>query len=152
MALYSFSLAGLTDWLDGFIARNFSKPSDLGRYLDPIADKILLITVVSALTFFEKISPTVFYIIIARDIIILFGCLFIIFSASKIELKPSTMGKICTFTQIFMCMFVIANLALGQKFKICDTLVNIIIPITLATTALSGLSYVRIFYKHYQAK
>ena len=72
-ALAVFTIAGLSDALDGFIARCSNRRTELGAFLDPIADKMLLIAAFVGLAVFGKIPPWVTIIVISRDVMILMG-------------------------------------------------------------------------------
>ena len=120
-ALAIFIIAGLTDALDGFIARKFNQITTLGKILDPIADKALL---VSGFIFIYTSDLSVKFpywyvvIVISRDIYILLGSALIYFMKGYLDVRPSVFGKATTFFQILSVVAVlIANITyISQNF------------------------------------
>ncbi|WP_456400846.1 CDP-diacylglycerol--glycerol-3-phosphate 3-phosphatidyltransferase [Persephonella sp.] len=113
-ALITFFIAGLTDALDGFIARKFNQVTTLGKILDPIADKTLL---VCSFIFIYNSDMSVKFpfwyvvLVISRDIYILLGSGVIYFLKGNLEIKPSIFGKATTFFQILSVITVlVANI------------------------------------------
>lgn len=111
-ALITFIVAGLTDALDGYIARKFKQETQLGKILDPIADKALLISAFIFL-FNSKLQiklPFWFVVIvISRDIYILAGSFLIYILKGYLKVKPSTFGKATTFFQIILIIYVLVS-------------------------------------------
>jgi cardiolipin synthase len=107
-ALVSFLVAGLSDGLDGFIARRFSQQSSLGLVLDPIADKLLMTTAFIALTFLANLPkiphlPIPFWVtalVIGRDVLIVVVAASIHIVTGFRGFKPSVLGKISTMVQV----------------------------------------------------
>jgi len=101
-----FSAAMLTDFLDGIIARGLMQKTDLGKILDPFADKVLIITAYICLSFMHygsgKIHLPVWVpvIIISRDIILIIGAALLLAFGRKLNLRPSKIGKVTTFFQM----------------------------------------------------
>jgi cardiolipin synthase len=100
-ALIVFALAGITDSLDGAIARLTNSRTTLGSYIDPLADKLLLVSSFLILTFLGFIPHWLAILVISRDVIILlgFGVLFMI-TGRSIIVRPTFIGKACTFFQL----------------------------------------------------
>ncbi len=111
-ALITFIVAGLTDALDGYIARRFKQETQLGKILDPIADKTLLISAFIFL-FNSKLPiklPFWFVVIvISRDIYILAGSFLIYILKGYLKVKPSIFGKATTFFQIISIVYVLVS-------------------------------------------
>ncbi|HHG74108.1 MAG TPA: CDP-diacylglycerol--glycerol-3-phosphate 3-phosphatidyltransferase [Persephonella sp.] len=113
-ALIVFIVAGLTDALDGFIARKFNQITTLGKILDPIADKALLVS--GFIFIYSSDLPVKFpywyvVIVISRDIYILLGSALIYFMKGYIDVRPSVFGKATTFFQILSVVAVlVANI------------------------------------------
>lgn len=107
-ALISFLVAGLSDGLDGFIARRFSQQSSLGLVLDPIADKLLMTTAFIALTFLANLPkmrhlPIPFWVtalVIGRDVLIVVVAAAIHIVTGFRGFRPSVLGKISTMVQV----------------------------------------------------
>jgi cardiolipin synthase len=100
-ALIVFAVAGATDSLDGAIARLTNSRTILGSYIDPLADKLLLVSSFLILTFLGFIPHWLAILVISRDVIILTGfvVLFII-TGHAIAVRPTFVGKSCTFFQL----------------------------------------------------
>ncbi|MGE0824954.1 MAG: CDP-alcohol phosphatidyltransferase family protein [Candidatus Binatia bacterium] len=100
-ALVIFALAGVTDSLDGAIARLTNSRTTLGSYIDPLADKLLLVSSFLILTFLGHIPAWLTILVITRDVIILlgFGVLFMI-TGRSIVIRPTFIGKASTFFQL----------------------------------------------------
>ena len=100
-ALSVFALAGLTDSLDGTIARLTDTRTTLGSYIDPLADKLLLVSSFLILTFLGFIPHWLAILVISRDVIILLGFLVLfMITGRSIVIRPTFIGKACTFFQL----------------------------------------------------
>ncbi|MEM9016056.1 MAG: CDP-alcohol phosphatidyltransferase family protein [Verrucomicrobiota bacterium] len=111
-ALIVFALASLSDALDGYIARNFNQSTKLGRALDPVADKLLLLSGVITLsvTQWHAGLPIWFAaLVIARDVLIVVGVITIHYSIGKVEMRPLLTSKICTFLQLGCVCWVLVD-------------------------------------------
>src|SRR5213592_64850 len=110
LALASFIVAGITDGLDGLLARRFQQQSPLGRILDPIADKMMLVTAFVVLSMrsvfpipLPKHLPVPFWVtitVISRDVFIIVGAAAINMVTGFRSFRPSSLGKISTVVQI----------------------------------------------------
>lgn len=99
-ALITFSIAGLTDALDGTLARLLKCQTKLGAYLDPIADKLLLVTSFVSLAVFGIIPAWLAVMVISRDFIILLGIAILTLMSVPYEIKPAMIGKMTTAVQV----------------------------------------------------
>ncbi|MEC9488457.1 MAG: CDP-alcohol phosphatidyltransferase family protein [Halanaerobium sp.] len=90
-------ISGITDLLDGFLARRFQQTSRLGRILDPLADKLTIITVFSALYTLDVIPGFIILIILGRELFILLGSSYFYFGGKDI-IYPSRFGKLTAFS------------------------------------------------------
>lgn len=105
-ALILFILAGLSDGLDGFIARTFHQQTMLGQYLDPIADKLLLSTTFLVLSILHKIPWKFTVLVFSRDVSIL-GVGTVLYAIAGLrDFRPSLFGKANTFSQVAAVFFV----------------------------------------------
>ncbi|RUM61227.1 MAG: CDP-diacylglycerol--glycerol-3-phosphate 3-phosphatidyltransferase [Persephonella sp.] len=142
LALIIFTIAGITDALDGFIARRFKQETTLGKVLDPIADKSLLI---SSFIFIynSKLDvkfPYWFVIIaISRDIFILLGSSIIYIIKGYLKVEPNIFGKVTTFFQILSIITVL----LANITYIPTILIQAIIFVTTAFTLISTFVYLQ---------
>jgi cardiolipin synthase len=133
-ALVLFTIAGVTDALDGFFARRFGAASRLGAYLDPVADKILLSGTILVLSLTDAIEGWVAAVVIARDVLILlFAC--VLWNRARQNFAPSAWGKASTIVQIAFVLAVVAGL--GNSFVV------VLKALTVALTAWSGIDYAK---------
>ena len=139
IALFVFIAASLSDALDGYIARRTKQRTELGTILDPIADKLLILSAFICLSVVNNPSTSIrlpIYvpvIIISRDAIILLGSLIIYVIKGKIEVKSELIGKITTFLQMASVISILF------KFTFSPVLWNAAIVFTIW----SGIVYVR---------
>ncbi|TSA13630.1 MAG: CDP-diacylglycerol--glycerol-3-phosphate 3-phosphatidyltransferase [Deltaproteobacteria bacterium] len=137
-ALAVFALAGLSDGLDGFLARYLRQKTTLGAYLDPIADKLLLSATFITLATLKLVPSWLTVIIVSRDVIIVLGIAMLFVNGSEVPIRPSIISKITTLLQI-MAVFVILSRDLWAViWQMRDTLVWL----TTVFTVLSGLHYI----------
>lgn len=134
-----FLLAGISDGLDGFLARTLQQRTMLGAYLDPVADKLLLSTLFLELAFVHKIPWTVTVLVFGRDVIILVVCAALYMAANFREFRPSIFGKMNTFAQIGTLFVVL--LAQVWSPAIVRGAVWFGIRATVVLTVISGLHY-----------
>ncbi|NQT95917.1 MAG: CDP-diacylglycerol--glycerol-3-phosphate 3-phosphatidyltransferase [Candidatus Omnitrophica bacterium] len=138
VALGIFILCGITDAVDGYIARRFYQKTKLGRILDPLADKLLLLTAFLSLSIMKniplasRIPPWLTIIVISRDAIILLGSVIIFMMNKEIEIKPSLIGKVTTMLQMFMVIASLVQIAF----------LSILWWLTAFFTIASGLGYI----------
>lgn len=138
IAFIFFSLAIISDGADGLIARTLKQKTELGTILDPIADKLLLISayiclsVVNTVPAQLKMPPYVPIIVISRDAIIVLGSIIIHLITGNLKISPSPIGKITTFFQ----MMTIISILL--QFKYSSSVWNI----TVFLTVVSGMDYI----------
>lgn len=153
-ALCVFMLAGITDGLDGYIARRFDAKTKLGALLDPIADKCLLVASYVMLGSLSLIPFWLMIVVVFRDIVIVSGYLLLVIFFGKIEIRPLLISRVNTVLQIFYILLVLMTLAqffeIGAfeigAFKIepfeIDLLLSILSYIVLITSVTSGVAYV----------
>jgi len=136
-ALYVFALAALTDGLDGAVARWFDMRTEIGAYLDPFADKLLLVSAFVALTIENSIPPWLLGVVLIRDIVIVFGYfMFAFFTGERPPMHPTYLGKGSTFLQLLCVIGALARASLKWPLYW-----NGLLYLTLAMTALAGLHY-----------
>jgi cardiolipin synthase len=148
-ALAAFVVAGITDGLDGLLARRFKQQSPLGRILDPIADKMMLVTSFVVLSMrgvfptpLPKHLPVPFWVtitVISRDIFILVGAVAINMVSGFRAFRPSFLGKVSTVVQIAAVAAVIfaAQTRVGTGYYL-PTIYTSVFTLTL----LSGIHYI----------
>jgi cardiolipin synthase (CMP-forming) len=108
-ALIVFAIAGLSDGLDGLLARYFNQRTELGAYLDPIADKLLISSAFVSLAVLKIIPGWMSVIVISRDVLILLGIAIFSITDISVDIKPSFVSKCTTVAQLFTVVFVLLN-------------------------------------------
>lgn len=141
-ALMVFVAAGLTDALDGTLARLLNKQTELGAFLDPLADKILLSTSFIALSIFGLIPSWLTVIVISRDVIILAGIMTLSLMSVKYEIKPIFISKVTTTLQICTIFLALFLKKFSFDFIVEYDFVTILAWLTAIFTILSGLIYI----------
>lgn len=139
-ALGLFVAAGVSDALDGLLARVLQQKTLLGQFLDPIADKLLLSTLFLVLSFKALIPWKITVLVFSRDIIIVVVCAVLYATTSFREFKPSMFGKANTVVQVATLGFVLLNQVVDTRGVAAATSVSLWS--TFALTILSGVHYV----------
>jgi cardiolipin synthase (CMP-forming) len=142
LALALFMLAAVSDGLDGYLAKRFNWTSDLGKFLDPAADKLLLVTVFIESTWLGLVPWWVTAAAVARDVMIALGALVYRLWLGPLRGRPTLISKINTGAQLLYLMAVMLGAAVG--FPPHDVLRALALTV-VTTTALSGLHYVQAF-------
>jgi cardiolipin synthase len=137
-ALITFAVAGITDGIDGMVARITHKRTELGAYLDPIADKLLLMAAFVTLAVIEILPGWLAVIVITRDVIILIGFLVLLLTGYHPKIRPSFISKLTTFFQISTIILVFMA-GYASFFKYLST---VAIYGTSILTILSGAHYI----------
>ena len=112
-ALGLFVLAGVSDGIDGFIGRHFNQRSRLGAYLDPMADKLLLVSVFVVLGFMGELPLWLVIAAVSRDALIVSAVMLSTVMGHPVEVKPLYVSKANTAVQIVLAALVLADLAFG---------------------------------------
>jgi cardiolipin synthase len=111
-ALLVFLLAGLTDGLDGLIARLFNQKSTLGAYLDPVADKLLLVSSFILLGALGLLPTWLVVVAVSRDAIIVLGVITLAFHGIPVEIRPSGLSKITTLFELITVFITLISYSL----------------------------------------
>jgi cardiolipin synthase len=136
-ALYVFCAAGLTDALDGTIARWFDARTEIGAFLDPFADKLMLLSAFVALTFENAIPGWLLGVVIIRDVVIVFGYFMLsFFTGERVPVRPSYLGKAATCFQLACVIGALARIGVSWPSQWYALLY-----ISVGVTAFSGLHY-----------
>jgi cardiolipin synthase (CMP-forming) len=112
VALITFATAAILDGVDGYIARHYNQRSELGTILDPLADKLLLVSGVIVLSFdhqplLGQLPLWLAGMIIGRDVVILAGMIVIQFTVGKVTARPHVVGKVATVLQMISVLWVL---------------------------------------------
>ena len=109
--LWMFAILGITDVVDGYLARRFNATSRIGAYIDPVADKLLLSGMFLVLAYTGVIETWLAVVVLGRDVLILLAAAALYLFTKRRNFPPSPWGKISTFVQILFVMFAIGHLA-----------------------------------------
>lgn len=139
-----FAIAGLSDAVDGFFARIFNARSDLGGYLDPLADKLLLMSAFIMLSVLDLVPPWLTVIVISRDILIMIGVLSLIINRSCFTIKPLISSKITTFLQIIT----VGALLMRDIFTYLRFVEYPLFAASAGLTILSGILYIKFWFEN----
>jgi len=137
-ALALFVLAGITDGLDGFVARSRGQRTALGMVLDPVADKLLLTSTVVTLTILKELPRWFTIIVVSRDVLLIGGSVILYMFIGKIGTPPSWLGK---FTTGFQLVTVLCAM-LDNFFPDLKGAILPLAVVTLTLTIASGLDYI----------
>jgi len=136
-ALLVFTIAAISDGLDGLFARYLDQRTLLGAYLDPLADKLLLTSAFIVLAVIKMVPGWLAVIVISRDILILLGVVVFAMADISIEIRPRITSKCTTVFQMLTIFF----LLLDPKIPGADMIKSILYWLTAGLTILSGLHY-----------
>jgi cardiolipin synthase len=142
-ALLTFVTAGITDAFDGLIARRTGQKTTLGAWLDPMADKLLLVTTFVMLTLpglgqANRLPIWLTVLVISRDVAIVLTVAIVNLAVGPRTFRPSLFGKVATVVYILTCAVTLLFNYLGRPSVVVDAFVYV----ALAITLISGLHYV----------
>lgn len=143
IALVIFVAAGISDGVDGYLARRFGMNSALGAYLDPIADKLLLMSsylflAIPSYPATVKVPVWLAVIVISRDILLMLVALLLILTSNKKRFPPTWLGKVATVTLIVTVLFVLC----ANVWQWPRSVLLIAFGAAATATVLSGFDYV----------
>ena len=145
IAFILFLAAGITDAVDGFLAKRFGMSTELGAYLDPLADKAMLVSIYIALGIAGAIPRWLVILVVSRDIMIVSAVMLSWLVDKPVRLKPHPVSKLNTVAQILLACVVLAALAFQLDASIA------VLALTVLVTALTLLSvafYVAEWVRH----
>jgi cardiolipin synthase len=145
IAFLLFFAAGITDAVDGFLAKRFGMSTELGAYLDPLADKAMLVSIYVALGITEAIPRWLVILVVSRDIMIVSAVILSWLVDKPVRLKPHPVSKANTVAQILLVCVVLA--ALGFDFDASLAILLLTVLVT-ALTLLSVAFYVAEWVRH----
>ncbi len=144
LAFYLFLIAGLSDGLDGFLARFFGWTSYLGALLDPIADKLLLMGSFVVLAYLQQVPFWLAAFVVGRDICIMGGALAYRYWAGPLSCRPAWISKLNTFFQLVLVTLLIVKLAF---FSLPEPVIPWLTTAVFLTTLLSFIRYAWVWAK-----
>lgn len=137
-ALVTLIIAVLTDALDGTIARLANQKTQFGAYLDPLADKLLLMVTFVTFSLFEMVPVWSVILVVSRDAILLTGTLLAHLADTAIDASPTALGKATTLFQVIYIILVLAFISQGLDPVLLFPLLSMMSLLTV----LSGLHYI----------
>jgi len=144
-AFYVFVCAGISDAVDGYLAKRFNWTTELGAYLDPLADKALIVSIYIALAVSRELPLWLVIAVVSRDILILLAVMLSLLLAHPVRIKPLAVSKLNTVAQIVLAATVLADGAFGLGL---ETARLVLVWITGALTILSLLAYLKAWLMH----
>ncbi|MEZ5774315.1 MAG: CDP-alcohol phosphatidyltransferase family protein [Hyphomicrobiaceae bacterium] len=144
-AFFVFVTAGVSDAVDGFMAKRFGLQSELGAYLDPLADKLLLVSIYVALGVLGDLPSWLVILVVSRDVLIVAALMISFMLGHPLRIRPLMISKLNTAVQIGLAAATLADsgfvLGLG-------TLVQGLVYLTALLTGLSAAAYLRAWLTH----
>jgi cardiolipin synthase len=138
-AFWIFVAAGISDAVDGLLAKRLNLVSEIGAYLDPLADKALLMGVFITLGYVGQVPVWLVILIVFRDVLIIGGAILFQTLTHSLHVKPLFISKVNTAAQITLAATVLARPALGVALEEVPEILTMIVAMT---TFLSGAAYV----------
>jgi cardiolipin synthase (CMP-forming) len=148
IAFALFLAAGISDAVDGFLAKRFGMATELGAYLDPLADKAMLVSIYIALGITEAVPRWLVILVVSRDIMIVSAVILSWLVDKPVPLKPLMVSKLNTVAQIVLALAVMAALAFNFNAHI---VVLALMALVTALTLLSIAFYVAEWVRHMNA-
>ncbi|WP_303900951.1 CDP-alcohol phosphatidyltransferase family protein [Thiohalomonas denitrificans] len=142
MVLGLFAVAGASDALDGFLARRFGWSSRLGALLDPLADKLLMVSSYITMGLLGMLPAWLVILVILRDIVIVSGATAYQFLIGRVEMEPTLISKANTALQVLLVLLVLFSLAMQA---LPEAMIDGMVLAVAVTTVWSGLKYVGIW-------
>ncbi len=149
VAFLSFVVAGISDAIDGYIARRFNLQTDVGAYLDPLADKALLVSIFVMLGILQVIPTWLVILVVSRDVLIIGGVMLAWIMEKPLAMLPSLISKVNTTIQIIFAGTMLAML--GTNLQLEGLVLAGIVAVTVLTLA-SGALYMREWMRHMAGK
>jgi cardiolipin synthase len=144
IAFLVFLLAGLSDLIDGFLAKRFNMATELGAYLDPLADKAMIVSIYVTLGIAGAIPRWLVILVVSRDIMIVTAVMLSWLIGKPVALKPLAVSKLNTVAQILLALVVLASL--GFAFDagwLIQGLTALVAILTLASVVIYIIEWMR---------
>jgi len=139
-----FVIAGISDGLDGYIARRFEMRSEFGALIDPLADKVLIVSIYVTLAIVEVIPAWLAIVIVFRDIMIVMAFMLSWMMAQPMAVKPLFVSKVTTALQIAFAAFLLGGLAFALELGLLiDLFALLIVVLTIMTAGIYLVRWLR---------
>jgi len=144
LAFLLFLAAAISDAVDGFLAKRFGMQTELGAYLDPAADKVMIVSIYVTLGISGVIPLWIVILVVSRDILIVGAIILSWLAGNPVTIRPHAISKFNTAVQIFYAVLVLAAHGFGFAYEIMLTLVMVAVAaLTLLSIALYLAEWVR---------
>jgi cardiolipin synthase (CMP-forming) len=150
-AFWVFVAAGVSDAIDGYLARILNQRTRLGAYLDPLADKMLLVCVFVTLGQVGKLESWLVILVVSRDVMIVGGIILLFLLEHRVEVAPSFISKANTLVQIAFAGLVLARYGLDFRGVGWNAAMEWASYVVALTTLFSGAHYVKVGLRHLAA-
>ena len=140
-----FLIAGISDGVDGFLAKRFGMATAVGAYLDPLADKVLIVSIYVSLGIIEAIPRWLVILVVSRDLLIVGGIMLSWVLGDPITIKPATVSRLNTVAQILLGGVVIAARAFHWEIAVA---INALMGLVAVLTLLSIAVYLQEWIRH----
>jgi cardiolipin synthase len=145
IAFVLFLAAGVSDAVDGYLAKRFNMATELGAYLDPLADKALIVSIYLTLGVSNLIPRWLVILVVSRDILIVGGILLSWLVGNPLKIKPLLVSKLNTVAQIVFACVVLGSLGFAIE---AQTLTLVLMGMVAVLTLLSVAAYVAEWVRH----
>ena len=144
-ACLAFVVAGVSDAVDGFLAKRYKWETELGAYLDPLADKLLIVSIFIALGVTAKLPSWLVIAVVSRDLLIVIAVILSWLLNHPTPMRPIVVSKANTVAQILLAAVVLADEAFDLRLK---GPVSVLIWVTGGLTIASLVAYLRVWLRH----
>lgn len=141
-AFFLVLFASGSDGIDGYIARRFGLTSKLGAYLDPLADKILVVSAFVLFGLYGMIPLPLLGLTISRDLLLVLGVIILYYMGRDFGIRPTLLSKWNTVLQLILTLWILGTLGFGNPFPVVG---SVLVWVVSAMTALSLGDYIRIW-------
>lgn len=145
LAFYAFLIAGVSDLADGYLAKSFNWQTELGSYLDPLADKLLIVSLFVALGVSGALPLWLVIAVVSRDLLIVAGVVLAWLMDRPFKMRPIGVSKANTASQVVLAAVVLADQAFALGL---DTLRILLVGLTGALTFASLAAYLDLWLRH----
>jgi len=144
IAFAVFIVAGVSDAVDGFLAKRFNMTSELGALLDPLADKALLVSIYIALCIWGAIPRWIVILVVSRDIMIVSAVIVSWLFGKPVQMKPLMVSKLNTAAQVTFAALVLGSLGFGFQLSPYDSILMALVTVfTLSSVSLYLVEWIR---------
>ncbi|GAG61473.1 unnamed protein product [marine sediment metagenome] len=148
LAFVAFLVAGISDAVDGFLAKRFGWQTELGAYLDPIADKALLVSIYVALGYYEYLPAWLVIAVVTRDILIVGAIMLSGMINRPVQMHPLPVSKVNTAGQIILAALVLFDQSFGLNLVKLTTITVWVVGLLTVTSA---CAYLLTWFRHMSA-